>query len=253
MNQRQRNKTWLGDIYDDLTNLEINTIVKREINGSIPPEFDEVLRRLHDRYLAKLRRIIDNNRLDFKLEVASHSSFKALHKNLTDFQKYMAEKTILIEDKDYSIFLRMLRLMEFIMDSQEEVLIRTNASAIASGRNSEKEAGEKDVVAPTQKNVRLYSMDLDQIIFYDFRKVNPRLKARIRRMFDMNTEQIAMQTRFGIDGDVTSRISEDFVSLDQKMLMDVHELHTKLSIQYWKDLVSTVFDIVTRIFGKVFK
>jgi len=56
-----------------------------------------------------------------------------------------------------------------------------------------------------------------------------------------------MQTRFGIDGDVITRIEENFANAPKQVVLDLHEKHTDLSVKYWQSLVNIVKDLVSGI------
>lgn len=231
---KEQSNTWLGDVFDDLTHLEINTIVKDSITAEISPEFEDLVTRLLDRYKARLVKIIHKHGLDPQLKYEDPSSFKQLDSNLDATIAYMNDHSELrIDEHDYSILLRINRFLNYLKKSEVEV------NSLKKGK----------------KPQELYKMNFREhrTSDFDFRNINPRVKAKFRRMYDMNAEKVIMQTRFGIDGDVTSRISSAFSKADQQeMLLKIHEQHTSLSLSYWKELVSTVTSIVGQVF-KYFK
>lgn len=231
---KEQSDTWLSDVFDDLTHLEINTIVKDSITAEISPEFEDLVTRLLDRYKIRLYKIITKHSLDPRLKYEDPMSFKQLDSNLDSTIAYMNDHHELrIEEHDYSILLRINRFLHYLKKSEVEV------------QSLKKE----------EKTQELYKMNFDEhrTSDFDFRNINPRVKAKFRRMYDMNAEKVVMQTRFGIDGDVTSRISSAFSKVDQKeILLKIHEQHTSLSLSYWKELVSTVTSIVGQVF-KYFK
>lgn len=231
---KEQSDTWLSDVFDDLTHLEINTIVKDSISAEISPEFEDLVTRLLDRYKIRLYKIITKHSLDPRLKYEDPMSFKQLDSNLDATIAYLNDHHELrIEEHDYSILLRINRFLHYLKKSEVEV----------QSLKKEKKAQE------------LYKMNFEEhrTSDFDFRNINPRVKAKFRRMYDMNAEKVVMQTRFGIDGDVTSRISSAFSKIDQKeMLLKIHEQHTSLSLSYWKELVSTVTSIVGQVF-KYFK
>lgn len=232
---KEQSNTWLSDVFDDLTHLEINTIVKDSITAEISPEFEDLVTRLLDRYKVRLHKIINKHALDPDLRYQDPMSFKQLYVNLDiTFELITSDQKYHIEEHDYSILLRINRFLNYLKKSEVEV------------QPTSKKA---------KKPLELYKMNFGEhrTTDYDFRNINPRVKAKFRRMYDMNAEKVMMQTRFGIDGDVTSRISTAFTKMDQQdMLLKIHEQHTSLSLSYWKELVSTVTTLVGQVF-KYFK
>ena len=71
----------------------------------------------------------------------------------------------------------------------------------------------------------------------------------MKRSYDLGIEKIVMQTRIGIGGDIVSRIEEDFANKPRQLIVDIHDKHTKLSIDYWNSLINTAVKIVGDIFS----
>ncbi len=225
---KEQKDTWLGDVFDDLTHLEINTIVKDSITAEISPEFEDLVTRLLDRYKARLHKIIAEYSLIPELSGQEPMSFQELDKNLDATLEFLGKRSDLrIGEHDYSVLLRINRFLNYLKKSEVKVKATKN--------------GHADQV--------LYEMHFGDLrtTDFDFRNINPRVKAKFRRMYDMNAEKIVLQTRFGIDGDVTSRISTEFKEMDQQMLLKIHDQHTNLSLGYWKELISTVTSLVGQI------
>lgn len=229
LSKEDKNK-WLSDVFDDLTYLEINTIVKDSISAEIAPEFEDLVTKLLDRYKLRLHKIILEHNLSPDLSHAEPKSFEQLDANLDATLSHMAQESDLrIDDHDYSILLRINRFLNYLKKSLTEV--------------------KPKVTGLTKQNLYQMDFEVNDTTKFDFRNINPRIKARFRRMYDMNAEKVVMQTRFGIDGDVTSRIAAEFTQMDHQMLLKIHEQHTNLSLTYWKEMVSTV----TTILGQIFK
>ncbi|MFY0598621.1 MAG: hypothetical protein JXR03_03045 [Cyclobacteriaceae bacterium] len=229
---KDEKSNWFADIYDDLTYLEINTIVKDSITAETSPEFEILVVRLLDRYKTRIVKILQDNSIDTKLTFDISQSYEQVDKNLDELFKHMKDQGDLrIDEHDYAILLRINRFLDYLKMSGQKV--------------NHKNQGEAKV---------LYSMEFGNIKteHYDFKHINPRVKARFRRVYDMNAEKVVMQTRFGIDGDVTTRIASEFADMDQQMLLKIHEQHTNLSLSYWKELVTTVGSIIGQVF-KYFK
>jgi hypothetical protein len=65
-NKNEERDNVILDLLDDLTHLEINTLVKSGMTGEPTPEhIEEVLFRLFDEYLLKLNVILSNNSIGY--------------------------------------------------------------------------------------------------------------------------------------------------------------------------------------------
>ncbi len=83
-------------------------------------------------------------------------------------------------------------------------------------------------------------------------------EVKMKRMRDLGTETIVMQTRVGLDGDVITRIERDFAESGEgkslfgkdaentkNTIIGLHEKHIDISIKYWNSLVNMVKDFVS--------
>lgn len=71
----------------------------------------------------------------------------------------------------------------------------------------------------------------------------------VRKIWEVGTEVIAMQTTIQVDGDVITRLNPNY--LDEKIyekLSDYHKEGVNIALRYWGDLVSIARDLVGRLF-----
>ncbi len=223
-----------GKMLDDLTTLEINTIIKDGMTASVPPEnIEKTLKELLDRYKDRMELIVYNNsdvfdsNNGFNTSFSDHRSIKTFHEHLTKCKQKIdisVRAGMRIDDTDYTRINRMISFCRFIQERSE------NSVHGIRLRNPE-------------GNETLYDTDLtkEPEIIIDTRDM-----VRINRFYDLGTERIIMQTRFGIDGDIVTRIEEDFSNKPKKLVTDIHEAHTNLSVNYWKSLIDIVKEIIFR-------
>ena len=80
------------------------------------------------------------------------------------------------------------------------------------------------------------------------------IAVRIRKIWDIGTDEIVLQTVVQLDGDVISRVKQDFDMVRQKPLWDAHQEHVRFGVAYWKDLfeilATLVGDAFSRLFGR---
>ncbi|HZK09224.1 MAG TPA: hypothetical protein VFC92_13655 [Bacteroidales bacterium] len=232
-------KSVIGKLLDDLTHIEINTIIKKGMTSAPQPDsIEEKLRVLLSDYIEKLASIIRRNDLpmDFQLKgktvsirCAEIKSYEKLYADLDALDDYMSLNHIRIEEKDYVIIIRMKSFCNYLRSRSSDMLF-TQSKNLAS-------------------DVNLYSVDMDRCA--DFKiKINDRDKVMITRVFDLGTERIVMQTRIGIDGDIITRIEQDFAGMPKQVVLDAHDKHTNLALKYWQDIINVVKDIVSSKLSK---
>ncbi|SMO81243.1 hypothetical protein SAMN06265379_10892 [Saccharicrinis carchari] len=224
-------KNAIVSMLEDLTHLQIDTIIKKGMTAANPPDrVEELLFRLHARYVCKVKDIIKDNDFEgFTFVLGDCICFSNLLDTLSKLQDYMNENDLWMEDTDYMVFLRMLSFCQFIAS-----LSRSEAYKI-------KENPEKTALTVELSNYNKFTLK---------GPVAPKELANLKRSFDLGIEKIVMQTRMGIDGDIVSRIEEGFANKPRQLIIDIHDKHTKLSIDYWNSLISTAVKIVGEIFER---
>lgn len=224
-NDSDKGRNILASLFEDLTHLQIDTIIKTGMISSQPPDrMEELLYDLHNTYVQKLKIIIDRNELDFPFDTTDCKSYSDLDIQLKGLQQYMDDKDKRIEEQDYVLYQRMITFCRLI------------------------EYKSKEYPLKNQSDKSIYSINLLEYESFDFEdSISIRDKARFKRFHDLGMEKIVMQTRFGIDGDVVTRIEEGFANKPREVLVDIHEKHIRLSTDYWNGLINTVVNFIGNI------
>lgn len=221
------NKFVISKLLDDLTHLEINTIIKKGMTSAPQPEeIEEVLSVLLSDYKERLGIIHNRNNIEKKIDVEGVKSYKDLYTELHDLSTYMDTQQIWLDDGDFMIFLRMKSFCKYLESRAKDIKFSQR------GGIDEKQD--------------IYSVDMNEFSKFKL-EMNSRDRVMIKRLYDLGTERIVMQTRFGIDGDVITRIEENFANKPKQVVLDLHEKHTDLSVKYWQSLVNVVKDLVSGI------
>ena len=219
----------ISELLDDLTHLEINTLLKSGMTAAQPPDdIEEVLYRLIERYVIKLNIILDRNDIGFPTKRIEFVTIREFHQHINALCDHMDNNNLRMAEDDYIIFLRMKSFCIYIQ-SKDKVVIKDKTGT------------------PVQET--LYTVNLPKYEDYIF-ELDVRERAKLKRMHDLGTENVILQTRFGIDGDVVTRIEENFASRPRQTILDIHDKHTNLSLQYWDKLVNIVVDVVSGIFKR---
>ena len=229
-------ETIFAKILDDLTTLEINTIIKKGMNAVAPPEnIEETLRILLSRYKMRMNRIVYYNSDvfdqydDFEKDFSEHNSYKEFHDHLKECKQRLddsGKEGVRIDDIDYTRINRMLYFCNFIFERSK-------------GKHSIR------ITKPSKTDKTLYDIDIYNTDDFEL-STETRDRVKINRYFDLADERIVMQTRFGIDGDVVTRIEEDFSNSPKKLILDIHNEHTNISVNYWKSLIDIAKGIIFR-------
>ncbi len=72
----------------------------------------------------------------------------------------------------------------------------------------------------------------------------------IIKALDLGVERVVMQTRIGMDGDITTRISEKFADNPKQFILDVHNKTINISVSFWKTLFETLVSFGKLILSK---
>ena len=223
----EKRKKWTADLLDDLTHLEINTIIKFGMTAVAPPDsIEEMISKLVFKYRAKLENILKKNDVDLVVSADAHNSIENFHNELIRLQGEMDKNGIRLDEADYILYLRFLSYCVWV-DSKKDSIKIVNAGADKG-----------------HEGKRLYQIELAKHEEYKFADLSPKYKAKIKRLYDLGTESVVLQTRFNIDGDIITRIEQNFASAPRNTVMDLHEKHTNMSLSYWEKMVKLAVNVI---------
>jgi hypothetical protein len=75
----------------------------------------------------------------------------------------------------------------------------------------------------------------------------------VRKVWEVGTESIAMQTVAQIDGDVVTRIQAARATLADQPIHDLHREAVGNAMKHWQFLVETLVTITTKAAGFLFR
>jgi len=231
-----KGNTLISTLFDDLTHLEINTIIKDGMVAAAPQNtVEDVAEKLLDRYLIKLRVIISRNDLELNTGVIDRLkdcySFQRLDQALNYYTDVLDQEEERLAEKDYIIILRMKSFCAFVKSKGDSISVAIrDATANLNGKSGALNLytvriGQLATAAATRKAMLV---------------IETRDKIKLKRFLDLGTESIVMQTRFALDGDVTTRIEKDFANQPKQLVIDSHDKSIEISIGYWKSIVTIV-------------
>ncbi len=262
----------------DLTHLEINTIIKDEMSASKAPSsprliLQELAKKYHfkmislgEKYLFFIGDAEENAENLFRGEQvfkgSAYNSFKELSLRAeTANQRLNKDKDKVKEhftDDEVNADLKMFKRIETISNDVRRIL------KIADTIKGEKVDSFESVPMDKIKSEQLKTINSELIVKMDtyrfdepevvnaFRTANSdeakkeELTLDLRQLLlfkkanDIGTEKVVLQTIIGIDGDVTTRISQSFADKPIDFINKTHNEAIGISVKFWESLVNVV-------------
>ncbi|MBI2857476.1 MAG: hypothetical protein HYX90_00240 [Chloroflexi bacterium] len=300
-------KETIRQIADNLTNLEINTIIKPNMTGGKMPHPRHALISIAQDYGRKLRDISEalpqdkrtgldikqfsmgKGTYDFEKNVYSPiatgpalpgNETKHVHPGGYDYFAYLrrfaCETAKAVESVHYKSREADLVMLYRIRDASDQIKgvfnalkARTEGRAIAPGTVEKKTkermtAANQEVVKDRKGGVGRpeegYKEGDYRPAVWDNNYTREEIETHrplfpltadelitIRKVWEIGTEVIAIQTVIQLDGDVVTRINPDYALIEKKMIHDIHHDQVNFSLQAWKELVGLVRDFFENI------
>lgn len=207
---------------EDLTKLQINTILKSNISGGSMPALRFALCDISARYGMKLCQLgADNEELDQYIKQGGLRSFDKYQQVAKRMQTALQE----IEEDEISEYYMLQR-------------IRSNSNRL---KTFLERAPDKNEFS----KVELY--EAMKTTMTDF-KLAREDYMMIQKYWELGTEQIMMQTIVQLDGDVYTRILSEYATDEFVSLHNIHHSGVNLSYRYWQSIIKIVSDFLTTVF-----
>jgi len=75
--------------------------------------------------------------------------------------------------------------------------------------------------------------------------ISPTQFMRLRKVWDVGTEEIVAQTSISLSGDVLMRVSPLLMTAEYRGLLDIHRDAVSMSTGYWRDLMNAAVTLAT--------
>jgi len=255
----------LKGLVDDLTHLEINTIIKDNMVASTMPRnirkalwdlaagYDKALTDYRDKYKEYLDKVnpetlkLYNEYSADPWKFAGRWSFSVLMKRasaLSDIMREILEDDLYAKpevlEQDITVVNRKRIFSNELVNIFEGMAANQNVSP-SKPAYVDPNTGDLDSVA-WNNDIHLKSMTgITQEL-----PITASDRLVIKKAFDLGSESIVMQTIIAIDGDVTNRIMKAFALNPNQAVIQIHDSGVKDSVGFWKSLV----DIVSSWFRK---
>jgi hypothetical protein len=215
-------------IAQDLTSLEVNTIIKHDMTGRKMPKPRHALIDIAESYRIKL------TDLGFPLETGavkpgSFDSFDHIRERAAEgilkFKKKAAKKPL---DDDQESDLVLLHRIKRMSDQIKGMMKSFEKRGVAAWNN---DISRADI----EKQAPDLDLATEELVL-------------IRKIWDMGLERIAMQTVIQLDGDVITRIQAKYADKDSKVIHSIHNQSVAASMKFWGQLTRIVKDILGLLF-----
>lgn len=219
------------NIASDLVNIEVNTIVSSHITGKKMPKPRHALIDIGKDYHIKLGSICVNLNGLIRDRLGSRAAFDGFREH--------AKKEIEARTRTWNQLTAEQKLQQ-----EADLLmlhrIKDMSDQIKGIFDDLKARGEKEWDND-------YSRSQIQEKRPEFR-ITPDQLTVIRKIWEIGTEEIAMQTIIQLDGDVVTRVKPSFTRKEDEVLHKIHSEGVSTSVNFWKTLIGIVNDLLKSLF-----
>ena len=223
-------KEQISNIAHDLMNLEVNTIIKSNITGRKMPNPRHALIDIAKEYQVKMAALglpLDSD--DIKL--GSFNSFHKIRETAREAIESLEAKTPELSEKDQANLI-MLQRIKFMSDQIKGIF---NALEKRHDKECKKDFGREDI----ERRLPPLRLNSDELV-------------KIRKIWEMGVEEIAIQTVIQMDGDVITRVQPKYARAGNNELYSFHNQGVNTSISFWKELIGIVKDFLKSLLKLAF-
>jgi hypothetical protein len=218
-------KEQINKIATDLLNLEINTIVKPNIEGTKMPNPRHALLEIAKEFDYELTRQ-GISRSEQHKDFGGRDSFDQLRERANRRIIELQKRGSALTPQEGSDFLMLYR----IKDKSDQIKSIFNAL-------------EKKGVSTWDNEYSHLEIEEKQPPF----PLSPSQLVLIRKIWELGIEEIALQTVIQMDGDVVTRVQPKYISSTHEVIFRMHNQGVVASISFWKDLIGIVKDFFNTI------
>ena len=223
----------IANIAQDLVNLEVNTIIKPMISGTKMPRARKVLIEIGNEYVVQLDKMgvavaLPDSPQGEKL-YGSRQSFEAINNGSRHRVEELTNQSDPLSDIQSSQLFMLIR----IRDMSDTIVGMFSAFQSREGH------GETYDNLITYRQIESFPplpLTHEQII-------------QLRKIWEIGTEEIAMQTVIQLDGDVMTRVIPKYAEGDHSVIHQIHQQGVQTSVAFWKDLISIAKDFLSSLLG----
>lgn len=257
----------LEQLLDDLHKLEINTIEKPGLSAQKMPAPLLAIHNIvtiYERFDARVSQLGSARATDEPSAAdddgQNAQSLRGRLRNLQERARVQSRNgrfddpsVRFIYDRMYEGSLTLIGIMDRAQEEMDEnrgdADDKSVEEAVARETKIERKRREEDRTGPIP--TVLYNMSADALWREDRGKVDQAWqlssadRAQIRKLWELGTERVLVQTVIQIEGDVTNRISPALAGGARPHVLDVHQKGVETSLKMWGNLVGVAKELVT--------
>ncbi|MDM8536290.1 hypothetical protein QUF70_06015 [Desulfobacterales bacterium HSG17] len=215
----------LKDFFDELTHIEVNTIIKPNMTGRKMPKPRHAIIEIAKKYRLKLVELGYPLADEENVKPGCYKSFDMIREKaneaIKNFEKKADQKHLSLEEEEELVMLFRIKSMS---DQVKGIFNALKLRNIESWDND----FSHDEVEKIQMDLPL---ETGEIIM-------------IRKIWEMGLEQIAMQTVVQLDGDVVTRIKPKYADENSRVIHNIHNQGVTISLNFWSELINIVKDFL---------
>lgn len=143
-----------------------------------------------------------------------------------------------------------------ILASSQSAMQTLNQTLAAPGEDFDEQQARFVIVGRIEANAKEVVGILDEVQKFTGQNPDsagltlaPQNQLRVRRIWDVGTEEVVMQTHVQINGDVLTRVTARYATEKYRILHQIHQQGTQVSLNMWKELAATVSAIFKDLIG----
>jgi hypothetical protein len=218
-------KEQINKIATDLLNLEINTIVKPNIEGNKMPSPRHALLEIAKVFDYELTRQ-GISRLENHRDFGGRESFDQLRERADRRALELQKRSSTLTAQEGSDLLMLYR-------------VRDKSDLIKGLFNDLERKG----VSTWDNEYSHLEIEEKQPPF----PLSPSQLVLIRKIWELGVEEIALQTIIQMDGDVVTRVQPKYISSGNEVIFKMHNQGVATCISFWKELIGIVKDFFSSI------
>jgi hypothetical protein len=225
-------KEQIATIAHDLMNLEVNTIIKGNITGRKMPSPRHALIDIAKSYVEKLT-ALGYPLEDTELNPGSFQSFHVIREKAKEAIKVLEDKARTDglsgkEGPNLIMLWRIKTMSDQIKGIYNALARRTDPSC--------KDDFDREKIENDLPPLSLNSQEL----------------VKIRKIWEMKVQEIALQTVIQIDGDIINCVKWGFQEAEHSGLHHLHNQGVNACLNFWKELIAIVKDSLESLLKLVF-
>lgn len=244
----------LDRLKDNLLRLEINTILKDEMTAAPMPVLPHALLDLADNYIGRMAEYGVPVHLAFiekELDETVLLTMFSADASLAGAQDVEPEEPrVDINTFDRIRWAAKMGAVEAnpnrVSDPERRLILNRVKANCDTLKVILKRSGAKDSGGPTRGELVASAKDVRDLL-----SVSRDDHATIQKIWEIGTEQVALQTAITLTGDVNTRVRRSLAPAELAPLLEIHKASVSVSVESWRHLVATAIDLLQSLFGTI--